>query len=129
MAALDRPWGRSYPIEMLRLRRGAALLLLALLGLGFAASAGATLVASAGCCGMDATDAAAEPAAPCASLAPASCCEERVPGAAAQPEPTRTLGLAFALPHDLAPARAAAVHAPAPPQPRPRALASVVLRL
>src|SRR5262245_28927945 len=128
LSALDRAWRRSYPIEMLRLRPRSALLLLALLALGFASAAGATL-ASQGCCGMGAQAAATQPEAPCASLAPAACCEERLPAASPRPEPAPALALALAPAPEPAPARAGAAHACAPPAPAQRPLATVVLRL
>jgi hypothetical protein len=74
---------------MSRLRPCAGIVLLALLALGIAGDAGATLATGACCAGMPADHAASESEMPCRSLAPTSCCEAsaagRVPGPASAP--------------------------------------------
>jgi len=115
---------------MLRMRTPAGLLLLALLALGVAANAGATLLAGGGCCAsMAGMGPEAERAAPCASLTPGSCCEERAPaaGAAAAHAPALATALAPA-PAPAAP-RARAERTLASPRTALRSLATVVLRL
>jgi hypothetical protein len=56
-------------------RRGAGLLVLAVMLLGIAASAGAALASGACCAGMPASHGSPDPAVPCHSVAPTSCCE------------------------------------------------------
>ena len=111
---------------MLRLRTRAGLFLLVLLTLGIASSAGATLLASGGCC--PATG-AAERSAPCASLAPTSCCEERVPAASPAAPHAPVLAIALVAAPELAIARAPAALALASPRSARHPLATVVLRL
>lgn len=59
-----------------RSRRPAALVVLAVMLVGVAASAAAALASGDCCAGMPMSDRAGEPAAPCHSVAPTSCCEE-----------------------------------------------------
>ncbi len=69
----------SYPISMSRLRHGAGFLVLALMLLGIAASAGSAL-ASGGCCAMPAAQGSSDREGPCHSVAPTSCCEANAAG-------------------------------------------------
>jgi hypothetical protein len=113
---------------MRRLRPRAGLLLLAFLLLGIASSAAAALPGT-GCCAGMAAMGGADPAAPCHSLAPSSCCEERVPGsAAAAPGGPALASVIAAAPAACAPPALAAL-APWAPRAAARAHASVVLRL
>jgi hypothetical protein len=115
---------------MLRLRPSAALLLFALVALGLASSAGATLLARGDCCqAMLAMGGASEPVAPCASLAPSSCCEERAPSAALRALHAPALAIAFATAPPLASPYAPAGSALAPTRSARLSLATVVLRL
>jgi hypothetical protein len=80
LGSIDTPSARTYSIMMIRFQRRAGLLVLGLMLLGIAASAGAALTSGTCCAGMPASHASSDPAAPCSSVAPTSCCE---PGAIA----------------------------------------------
>ncbi len=114
---------------MIRSRRRSGLLVLALMLLGIAASAASALASGDCCAGMPASHGSSDPAAPCHSVAPTSCCE---PGAT---------GRIQMLPGSPVLAACAEAFAPAadpfrchggastPARERQAALASVVLRL
>ena len=115
---------------MLRLRPRAALLLFALVALGLASSAGATLLAQGDCCqAMSAMGGASKPVAPCASLAPSSCCEDRAPAASPSAPHAPALAIAVAAAPELASARAPAAPAPERTRFARLTLATIVLRL
>jgi hypothetical protein len=115
---------------MHRLRARAGTLLLALLLVGMATSAGATLRARSGCCDeMAAMGGPSEPTGPCHSLAPTSCCEERAPAAVPSASVGPALASAIAVAPEVFAPRAPTAFAPWSPQLARRAGASVVLRL
>jgi hypothetical protein len=110
--------------------RSRAGVLLAVLLVGMATSAGATLQARSGCCAeMAAMRAPSAPAGPCRSLAPASCCEERALAATPDAPGAPLLASAIASAPDAFAPRAPASLAPWAPPPARRASESVVLRL
>jgi hypothetical protein len=119
---------RSYPISMVRLRRGAGCLVLALMLLGFALSAGSAF-ATGGCCAMAAEQGSSEREGPCHSVAPTSCCEAnaagQLPGLPGAP-----LFAPAAAPSVLSGHPLPGAHGTPPPAPAARiALATIVLRL
>ena len=108
----------------------AGILLLTLLLVGMASSAGATLRSRVGCCEeMAAMGGPSQPAAPCHSLAPTSCCEERAAAAPLGAQNAPVLASAIAVASELFAPRAPAALAPWARRPAQRALATVVLRL
>jgi hypothetical protein len=126
---LDRPPARTYPIEMIRSRQRAGLLVLALMLLGIAASAEAALASGDCCAGMPASHGSSDPAAPCHSVAPTSCCEPGTTGRIPMPQGAPLLAVcaeAFAPAAD--PFRCHGGDS-TPARERQAALASVVLRL
>jgi len=112
---------------MSRSRRGTGLLVLAVMLLGIAANAGAALASGDCCAGMPASDGSPDPAAPCHSIAPTSCCEAN----AGAPLPMPTGAPALAAPAEaLLPASDPLVQRADAWAPASRAvLAFVVLRL
>jgi hypothetical protein len=115
---------------MSRLRRRAGILVLALMVLGVAASAGSAL-ASGGCCGgMPAAHGSGGREAPCHSVAPTSCCEANATAhAPGLPGAPLCAGGGLA---DCTPALSAVAGAflrPEPSGPARAALATTVLRL
>jgi len=115
---------------MLCLRPRAALLLFALMALGLASSAGATLLARGDCCqAMLAMGGAAQPVAPCASLAPGSCCEVRAPSVDLRAPHPPALALAVSAVPAVASPGAPVARAPEPVRSARLPLATIVLRL
>jgi len=114
---------------MIRSRRRAGLLVLAVMLVGIAAGAGAAFASGDCCAGMPVAHGSSEPAAPCHSVAPTSCCEAGAGGALPAPPaapglllPAGGLGTAtvpLACGHRVS----------TPANARQAALASVVLRL
>jgi len=126
---LDRPLAGTYPILMIRSRRRAGLFVLALMLLGIAAGAAAAIASGDCCAGMPVSHGSSNPAAPCHSVAPTSCCEAGATGRIPMPQGAPTLA-AFA--EGFAPAADRFVcrgDASTPAAARQAALASVVLRL
>ena len=126
---LDSPSAGTYPVLMIRSRRRAGIFVLAVMLLGIAAGAGAAIASGDCCAGMPLSHGSSDPAAPCHSVAPTSCCEPGATGWIPMPQGAPVLA-AFA--EGFAPATApfacrgdASTSAPA----RQAALASVVLRL
>ena len=123
------PLARSYPVSMSRLRRGAGLLVLALMLLGIAASAGSAFAAG-GCCAMTpAAQGTSGREAPCHSVAPTSCCEAiaagQIPGLPGAP-----IFATAAAPSALAGGSLPGTFFAPPPSALARiALATIVLRL
>ncbi len=114
---------------MMRWRHSAGLVVLAVMLLGLAAGAAAAVSGGDCCAGMPRATGEAEPAPPCHSVAPTSCCE---PGAAVQPPTAPAAQVLLAPTAGLAPSPVAyQVHggAPLPTSASRVALASVVLRL
>jgi hypothetical protein len=126
---LDARPSAPYPIGMSRVRRPGAIALLGLLVLGFGLGAGSAFAAGACCAEMPAMQGTPEPAAPCHSMAPTSCCEASA--ALAVPRPSGAPHLAVGV-QPGAPALAAAPWTP-PGADQPvrarAALATTVLRL
>lgn len=116
-------------MRVLRSRRLPGLAVLAVMLLGIAANAAVALASGDCCAGMTAGHASSEPAAPCHSVAPTSCCEA---GATGQPPAAPGAPALAASALAIAPACArfpARAFAPAPARTSAAALASVVLRL
>jgi hypothetical protein len=114
---------------MIRSRRRSGLLVLALMLLGIAASAAAVLASGDCCAGMPASHASSDPAVPCHSVAPTSCCE---PGAIARIPMPQGAPVLAASAEAFAPAAdpfACRSSAPTPAPAHQAALACVVLRL
>ena len=122
------PPATSYPVSMSRLRRGAGFLVLALMLLGIAASAGSALAAG-GCCAMPAAHGSSDREGPCHSVAPTSCCEANAAGQV-QGLPGAPVFASAAAPSVLAGHPLPGAHCVPPPAPAATiALATIVLRL
>jgi hypothetical protein len=114
---------------MIRSQRHAGLLVLGLMLLGIAASAASALAAGDCCAGMPASHGTSDPAAPCHSVAPTSCCEPGATGRIPMPQGAPVLAAcreAFAAAADPSACRN---HASAPAREHQITLACVVLRL
>lgn len=114
---------------MIRSRQRAGLVFLAVILLGLAVGASSAF-ASGGCCaGMPAGHGSGDPAAPCHSVAPTSCCEPAASGTAATSQGAPAFAGVVHDPYAGFSAKATRATAPLRARAREPGLSTIVLRL